>query len=296
MGMGGGGMGNPAQRGGFSMNRGFGPQGGMGGMGRGGMGGGMSQGGMGGGFGPMPQTSGLHPGMGIPFSSHHGGPQMSQPFSVQNSSPPPTQMQPTNGGMSPFGPIDPPFQLPGASQRGGGPTSSSGFRGNLAYEGPHSGQTSGGGGYGAQGNPAGMTGIQNPGAATGAPQSPIGGGGRGQPMTDLFQNPGGQTWDGLSQMDLQGPSGSMGLNLQSLMGMGKNGLNISGLQMGNDVGAGRNGSLWVQDGQGNRMGGVDQMTGKPLPFDLANLDPNGQYTMNWSGAGPGGMRVMGRGR
>jgi hypothetical protein len=41
---------------------------------------------------------------------------------------------------------------------------------------------------------------------------------------------------------------------------------------------------------------VDQLTGKPLPFDLQNLDPNGKYSLNWANAGPGGMRVMGRAR
>jgi hypothetical protein len=162
------------------------------------------------------------------------------------------------------------------------------------------GNMMGGGGSNLGGNQSGMTGIQNPGAATGNPVGPQGGGARTmQQATEiggLLGQPGGQSWDGLSQMDLSGPSGSMGLNLQTLMGMGKNGLNISGLQMGNDMTAGRGGNLWVQDAQGNRLGGVDQLTGKPLPFDLQNLDPNGKYSLNWANAGPGGMRVMGRAR
>jgi hypothetical protein len=250
--------------------------------------------------GGMPQTSGLHPHV----------PQMSRPF-VQTPSQAPTQQTPTQGPMSPFGPIVPPPNLGGASTRPGmtgqQPNDTNHWYGPTGNPADWFGQSStlpgnmmGGGGSNLGGNQSGMTGIQNPGAATGNPVGPQGGGARTmQQATEiggLLGQPGGQSWDGLSQMDLSGPSGSMGLNLASLQGLGRNGLNISGLQMGNDMTAGRGGNLWVQDANGQRLGGVDQLTGKPLPFDLQNLDPNGKYSLNWSGAGPGGMRVMGRAR
>lgn len=284
MGMMGGGGGFGRSQGGFQMpNRGFAaPQRdqGMQQMGRnplpGGLAGLFGGGGFGGTSGYHPMQKPMYQPMGMQnTTSHHGGPMGMQAMNGQAIGSPPSAFGFGNSSLPPQNPM--PRPLPTDPGPYGVPT---------PFPGPISGPNRT---YDYQ-NP--WMGPYQTGGTSPPPQ---------QPPAPTFTQPAPQTpsapsWDPFRQETFTGESGQRTLDLNTLRSLGANGLSLSGLQMGNDMTAGRNGSMWVQDAQGNRLGGVDQLTGKPLPFDLSNLDPNGQYSFNWSGMGPGGFRVQGRKR
>lgn len=164
---------------------------------------------------------------------------------------------------------------------------------------------SNGGGYGTQGNPNGMTGMGNPGAG-GAPVAPPNPRGvPGQPMTDMFQNPGkslsvngepantGPMWDGFSQMNLSTPSGSMGFDPATMQNLGFNGLRASLTQRLGGGPMSDAAKFWVTGAGGQNLGSLDQL-GATNGLDLRNLGPGAK--INWSGLGPQGAVLAGNGR
>jgi hypothetical protein len=148
-------------------------------------------------------------------------------------------------------------------------------------------------------NPAGRGGFQMPQGnpmmgPQGQPQNPL-----AAPQTPQMPQGGllsGNAWDVLSQGDFQGPSGERDLDLSNWSKAGHGGLMVSPITMGNDVTAARQAQMWIEDAQGQRVGGQDHVWGRPVSFDLKNLDPNGKYKVKWTNAGPNGIRAQGRGR
>lgn len=242
----------------------------------------------------MPQTSGLHPGMGVP-----------KPF-MPNSSPPPQPTMPTP--MEQAGPaIGDPAGVFGFPRRPpvpmGQPPAISDPPGAFGF--PRPMPTYSGGGYGTQGNTNGMTGIQDPGVG-GSPVGPQGGGARSmQSATDMFGqggatawrnqgNPAIQKWNGGDELRLSEGAGAIDWDPSLMQSLGHNGSSFTLTQdyHGNPVGAAAGGSgysdnarFWISGPGGENLGSLDQL-GKTNNLRAMNIPAGAK--LNWSGVGKNG--------
>jgi hypothetical protein len=210
--------------------------------------------------------------------------------------PSPMGQQPMNSGLHPYRPQDPTQQQP----------MNSGLH-------PYQSQVSGGG-YGSPTQPrAGMTGIQNPGAATGNPIARQGGGGGMMPQAvDLTgggipapQSPmqaqapqNIQQWDGLSAMDNLSGSGALEFAYDPAT-FGKNpafgGMGFSSASLGADRGLGAN--MWLSDLNGNPIAGNPNGQGFAQGMggvQAEKLQQGQKYRLNYAGRdGASPFRISG---